>query len=447
MRNFNKRIVLTILATFLVIVFTQAQKVKPYFIVDNEKVNINTLEGEIKRLMKEVGIAGLSLAVINKGQEVYYNAFGEKSLEEKGEKINKETIFEACSLSKSFTVYAAYRMVDLGLLTLDKPLYEYYKYKPLEHDERYKKITARMVLSHNSGIENHQGKNDPEVLEIVANPGEKFVYSGEGYTFLANVIKELVEEESIEDLMKNYVYKPLGLKRTYTTAVGDGNVNYTKPHNVFGEVINKGRNKKPDLAGRIHSNAHDYGTLMSQLFVKKNLTKERLLSPTTRMRNDRELFYGPGFEILYTSNDTLLIQGGNNNGFKGLACYSLNKDCGFVFFANSDRAEMLGVAINELTIKSQISEYYKGIVYTNQSPNKANEIFSLYRTKGAKETKKKLAKIFNDKEKVFTSNDIIDLVYYLKDREYEIAKYIADKYTTTYPDPNLDFLYSRWLTK
>ncbi|TCI85715.1 serine hydrolase domain-containing protein [Tenacibaculum sp. M341] len=446
MKQLNRKIVAALFLSFLTTVFIWAQESKTSFDVDGEQVNIGNLENEVKKLMKEVGIVGISLAVIDKGEEVYYNAFGKKTLEGKEEKINKETIFEACSLSKSYTVYAAYKMIDAGLLDLDKPLYKYLEYEPLKHDERYKKITARMVLSHNSGIENHKGKNDPDVLEIIANPEERFVYSGEGYTYLANVISKLVGMP-IEEMMKSSVYEPLQLKRTFTTTVGEGNINYAKPHNVFGEVINKGRNKKPDLAGRIHSNAHDYAKLMTHLLVKKNLTKERLLNPATKMRNDRELFYGPGFEILYTKNDTLLIQGGNNNGFKGLACYSVNKDCGFVFFANSDRAELLGIAINKLTINSEIPEYYKGIIYTNQSPTKADEIFSLYRNKGAEETKKRLQEIFKKEKKIFTSNDIVDLVYHLKNKEYEIAKYIADEYTKSYPDPNLDFLYVRWLSK
>ena len=82
--------------------------------------------------MDDVGIPGLSFAVIDQNKVVYYNSFGYKYIED-GEKqtVDNETVFEACSLSKSFLVYAAHSMVDQGILDLDKPLHEYMKYQNL----------------------------------------------------------------------------------------------------------------------------------------------------------------------------------------------------------------------------------------------------------------------------------------------------------------------------
>ena len=44
--------------------------------------------------------------------------------------------------------------VEDGILDLDKPLYEYLPNPDIKNDERYKKITSRIVLSHRSGFPN-----------------------------------------------------------------------------------------------------------------------------------------------------------------------------------------------------------------------------------------------------------------------------------------------------
>ena len=63
-------------------------------------------------------------------------------------------------VSKVAFAYLAMELVDDGQLDLDKPIYqylpkplpEYPKYSDLADDPRYKRITARMLLSHTSRI-------------------------------------------------------------------------------------------------------------------------------------------------------------------------------------------------------------------------------------------------------------------------------------------------------
>jgi CubicO group peptidase (beta-lactamase class C family) len=68
--------------------------------------------------------------------------------------VNDQTLFEAASVSKPIFAYFVMRMVEKGLLNLDTPLYKYLPYPDIEHDDRYKLITARMVLNHTTGFPN-----------------------------------------------------------------------------------------------------------------------------------------------------------------------------------------------------------------------------------------------------------------------------------------------------
>ena len=115
--------------------------------------------------MDSLNIPGLSIAVINDGKVVYHQTFGFANLEKKLP-VTKKTIFEGASLSKSVFAFFTMKYVEEGRLDLDKPLYEYLPNADIAYDERYKKITARMVLSHRSGLPNWRENEEDKKLKI-----------------------------------------------------------------------------------------------------------------------------------------------------------------------------------------------------------------------------------------------------------------------------------------
>ncbi|MEM6381019.1 MAG: serine hydrolase domain-containing protein, partial [Bacteroidota bacterium] len=140
--------------------------------------------------MEQKQIPGMAIAFINQGQVVHHQTWGYANLE-KQIPVDDKTIFEAASLSKSVFAYFVMKYVEAGQLDLDQPLYTYLPYPDIADDERYKKITARMVLSHRSGFPNWRTDYPEKKLFIQFEPGTDFHYSGEGYQYLALVLKEL----------------------------------------------------------------------------------------------------------------------------------------------------------------------------------------------------------------------------------------------------------------
>ena len=110
-------------------------------------ISKNAIDNFLASKMEKLKIPGLSIAVINEGKVVHQKTMGYADVEEKLP-ITAETIFEGASLSKSVFAFFVMTYVEEGKLSLDKPLYEYLPYADIDHDDRYKKITARMVLSH-----------------------------------------------------------------------------------------------------------------------------------------------------------------------------------------------------------------------------------------------------------------------------------------------------------
>ena len=120
----------------------------------NQEVLIDSIENFIDNKIKEMNIPGLSMAIINDGQVVYHIVKGYADIKKKS-LVDERTIFEGASLSKPLFAYMVMFLVEDGKLDLDKPLHEYldYHYHDIDkEDERYKQITARMVLSHTTGF-------------------------------------------------------------------------------------------------------------------------------------------------------------------------------------------------------------------------------------------------------------------------------------------------------
>lgn len=111
--------------------------------------------------------------------------------------VDNETVFEAASISKTVFAYVVMKLCEKGIMNLDTPLSHYLPSPILADDERSNLITARLVLSHQGGLQNFRGLDDP--LKIHFTPGTDFMYSGEGYYYLQSAVTQLVGKVNPND--------------------------------------------------------------------------------------------------------------------------------------------------------------------------------------------------------------------------------------------------------
>lgn len=332
------------------------------FISKGQQIDINSFNLSINKLMNENGIPGVSLAIIENDKVVFSNFYGYRSMKTKAN-VDSATLFEACSLSKMYLLNLVYKMVEEGTLDLDKPMYKYLENKRLEHDPRYKLITPKMIINHTSGLENWQWMNDKNVLEILSNPGEKFVYSGEGYHYLADVIASILNEP-YQSYLPRLVLTPEGLSNTklnYTLT--DSSSNISRGHNYAGKTLDKWITNEPWPASSVHTNAKSFSTLLLNMFNGQFLKE----SSVRKMTKDMKLInkdsvsrfnIGNGFFVLTSNADTIFNFAGQNTGFRSDMFYSKVNKRGFVFFTNSDIGLVMGPLINQLTTKLDIHLYF-----------------------------------------------------------------------------------------
>lgn len=381
-----------------------------FFKANGKDVNIETFNQGVSEMMDEMGVPALSLAIIENDEVVFYEAYGVKRQGEgkkayqinylphafaatgqtMGEKVNRETVFNGASLSKTWLVFVALQLVDEGKLDLDKPMYQYMTHERLADDERYKLITPRMILSHCSGIENWPFLGEfPNKLEILTEPGEEFVYSGEGYNYLSEVM-ELLLQQSYEEFVTERVIKPLKLENTYLKykeengepTLKGGPWNYTSAH-TFGNGQYFIKNIKTEPAYGNHFTAEDYAKLVVNMFNTSHLSVDRkrdMLEPQVRI-GESTVYYGPGFELNFIEGDTIISHGGDNPGYKNLMFYSPVKKRGFVLLANNDRGKSMAAKLNEMTVNLNLDLYLapaSDLTLTIQYPSAALSLLKTY---------------------------------------------------------------------
>ncbi|HET9432232.1 MAG TPA: serine hydrolase, partial [Chitinophagaceae bacterium] len=180
---------------------------------DFKPANSVQVDNFIENYQRYYKIPGVSLALIKDGKVVYHKAYGVSNIMT-GDKVNDLTLYEAASITKPVFAFAVQRLVERGVIDLDKPLYLYLPYDDIAYDDRYKLITARHVLTHRTGFPNWRWMNQDGKLNLKFTPGTGYGYSGEGFEYLKMVV-EKISGKKVEQVLQEEVIKPMGLYHTF----------------------------------------------------------------------------------------------------------------------------------------------------------------------------------------------------------------------------------------
>ena len=297
------------------------------------------LEEEIPKLMEKADIPGISFAVIRDGEVFWSGAFGVRSRDTKVA-VDENTIFEAASLTKTITAAAALKLVERGELDLDTPLAEYLPYPQLDGDERYKKITARHVLSHTTGLPNWGDR-------LIREPGKLYGYSGEGFLYLGRTIGKL-SGMSLHEFAKKEIFEPLGMERTSYIWNDLYAENGASGHDRHGFAIERTKTTSPNGGASLLTTARDYAAFICSIMnnkVLKEETVDQMLYPhvqaTMRKGEDREkldehISWGFGWGVQPGITENGFWHWGDNGELRAYTVFYRQRKEGLIFFANSE---------------------------------------------------------------------------------------------------------------
>jgi CubicO group peptidase (beta-lactamase class C family) len=306
----------------------------------------------LPRLLEESTVPGASLATIRGGQIAYRGAFGYANLDTR-KVMDTNSIFQAASLTKPVFAYIVLRLCDDGYFDLDRPLVEFHPSFIASRDERAKRITAKHVLSHSSGLPLTHSPKWPEKLDFT--PGEKFAYSGAAYLYLQRVI-EHVRGTTLGEIYENYVSQPFALRNTTFTYPGSHAADVVTTYDWNGSPV-QFRTPSPEALSTttMYTTPESFACFMEKaLFLEQTATsgltaatKSAMLTPQIQL--EPGLGWGLGWGLREMEGGNHFWHWGDNAGYMHFAVGCLETGNGLVIFTNGRHGlRLCAAAVAEL---------------------------------------------------------------------------------------------------
>ncbi|MDT8070923.1 MAG: serine hydrolase domain-containing protein [Terriglobia bacterium] len=334
-----------------------------------DAAHIAQLKEFVETSMKELGIPGASMALIDHGNVVYEGGFGVRELGEP-EKVDENTLFMAASNTKGMTTLLLSRLVDEKKLKWDEPVINVYPSFKLGSEDTTKKVLVKNLICACTGLprqdlewifEFKQAKPETtfttlSTMEPTSKFGEVFQYSNlmasaAGYIGAHILYPNLDLGTAYDRAMQEEVFDPLGMKSTtfdYKRALaGD----HASPHGddidgtpsvasmAFNYAVLPAR-----PAGGVWTSASDLARYVELELTKgklpngKQLVSEEnlLMRRTPQIMLGEDASYGMGLEESHRYGVSVISHGGSMAGFKSNWWAIPDAGIGAVLLTNSD---------------------------------------------------------------------------------------------------------------
>lgn len=181
-------------------------------------------EADIKTIMKDLEVVGISVAVVKKNKIVYSHAFGLANIEA-NMPLSTDNLFRIASISKSFSATSIMQLVEAGKVSLDADFSDLVGFKVRNPNFPETPITLRMVMSHTSSVNDSQGYFNFDVIKPETNPDWAKCYNqyepGKGYEYcnlnynMVGAVIERLSGERFDMYVRHHVLEPLNLYGGY----------------------------------------------------------------------------------------------------------------------------------------------------------------------------------------------------------------------------------------
>lgn len=331
--------------------------------VNAQSLNGTKLDDFIDTIIKQNKIPGLSIAVVFHDSVMYAKGFGIKKAGE-SDPVDEHTLFEAVSLTKSFTAILMGMLVEQEKIKWTDPIEKYIP--DFETNEVFvtQRLTIQDLLTLRSGFlggDKLSGSARMELVPQIKNLkiSDSFRLSQTSYNLnytLAGLIAEIVVGESWENMVKSQIFSPLQMSETYTNItaalsfkntstphyVKNGNTVptqwidfgiYSPAEGIYSNVI--------DLAKWIKLQLND-GTFENHSIIKSGTLADMQKPQNIAMDSFKEYFnpeanfmtMGTGWFISDYKGLKIIQMGGLSSGTSNLITIIPSKKIGVIIQAN-----------------------------------------------------------------------------------------------------------------
>jgi len=355
--------------TFLVQRYQEDQRKKEMAATDNpgkavlDKA-VDAIVSDYIQMLKNVGI---SVAIYYKGKDHFYN-YGETKKDNKT-LPGKHTLYEIGSITKTFTGTLLAKAVLAKKIKLKDPITAYLP-DSVKDNKDLQQITIEELANHTSGLPNLPGNFNASITDqsqpyehydekalfaflkeftATRKPGSKYEYSNFAVGVLG-VILERIYKQPYEQLVNNYIDKPLRLSHTRITLPDSLAVLMAQGYNEKGDAVPAWNFNSLQACGALKSDAADllqYGKKQLPAFTT-------VLSPAfalahTPTFSDSLQKVGLGWHYMMNSTDKVIQHNGGTYGFRTALCIDKTKGIVVVVLTNNaNNGDALGPKLMEL---------------------------------------------------------------------------------------------------
>ncbi|MDC7682058.1 serine hydrolase [Asticcacaulis sp. BYS171W] len=343
--------------------------VSPGWVLAHTLPTPQAVDAEVRQAMTRTGARGLAIAVINDGKVAYVQAYGVRNAQ--GEPLTVDTVMYGASLTKTVFGYLVMQQVDKGKMALDTSIADYLPQPlPAYHtpdivnryadwsalDERWRKLTPRILLNHGSGFSNFGFLEPDEKLKFHFDPGTRYAYSGDGLITLQFVMETGLSVDVGQ--AADAVFLKLGMKRTSLIWRADFATNLADGWDENGKVEPHDERSKVRAAGSMDTTISDFSKFAAAYVRGDGLTpagRAELVRPqlpiTTRSQfpslqaelpvdqRRKDLAAGLGVVVFDGPQGRGFMKGGHNDTTANTwVCIEKSKRC-VVILSNDVRSE------------------------------------------------------------------------------------------------------------
>lgn len=359
-------------------------------LVQSQDFTASRIERLIPGLISQEKAAGVGIALIRQGAEVWSGYFGEQG---PGIPLTTDTLFNTASVAKTIAAETMIALAASGIVNLDEPIYSYVEHTDLSADNRYSRLTPRMLLSHRAGLLNWESSYPDGRLAFDHDPDTKFSYSGAGIELAINYAQrksnanyaQLVQDHifdkiSITEIALGQV--PLWAEERLATPM-DSNGVY-QDYRVLNPNLSGGSTDVMGVSDDLLTTVSDYSQFLQALIssqefntpLRKNLREsivtsfegDPIYNCSASTTTHCPLAYGHsiGWQVFDYGDHKVISHSGSDAGENALVYFSPELRHGAVIFVNGANGWVIMARVLELLgDEPKLAEYYRGLILLN----------------------------------------------------------------------------------
>ena len=325
-------------------------------------------DDEVRSLMARENVQGLALATIDRGRVVSVQAYGKRSVE-RGLPLTPQTVMYGASLTKAAFSYMLLQLVDEGKLDLDAPLptllpqplpaydKQPWDFSDLAHDERWRRLTPRILLTHSSGFANFRWLEPDRKLRFHFDPGRRYAYSGEGFYSLQLIVEQGLGLDLGAEMQRR-VFDRFGMRHASMQWRPDFAANLADGYTIEGKTIPHDERSRASAAGSMDTTIEDQARMWAGIVRGEGLSaasRAMLVRPQLPIASasqfptlapgqvawPQQLAAGLGLVTFVDRSGPAWFKGGHDDGTGNMViCLETGRRC-VVMLSNDVRAERI----------------------------------------------------------------------------------------------------------